>query len=462
VWGTDILLQFSPAIPRIVQVNPDARVLAFTFALSVLTGALFGLAPALSTSKTDLVGSLKKGGHAFQGSPHNRLRGVLVAAETAVAVVLLVGAGLLIGSFRQMTDVDPGFNFDHVLTFKLALPNVQYSEEQKRKFFDRLVDRVRNEPGVRSAAAMFPIPLGDSRISVSFEIEGRPISKADLPTAAFRQVSPGYFEAMGIPVIAGRDFTERDDATSPGAVIVNQEFERRFFPNENPIGKRIRPLVSRTGEPITRNIIGVVGDVKHRSLRDELSPEFYMAYSQLFVANMSVVVRTQGDPRNMITVMRGIVFSMDKDLPLYNVKTMDEILSGSVAQPRFNALLLGIFASVALVLTGVGLYGIVAYSVECRTREIGLRMALGAGRPDILRMMVGNGLALTLTGLAIGLSAAFFITRLMSSLLFRVTPTDPVTLTTAALILLGVAVLASFIPARRATEVDSMVALRHE
>jgi putative ABC transport system permease protein len=442
--------------------SPDARVLIFSLALSILTGVVFGLAPALSASRTDLAGTMKQGGHGSQDMPHSRLRGVLVSAETALAVMLLAAAGLLIGSFRHLTEVDPGFNPDRLLTFRLALPDARYPNEKRKEFFDRLVERVRSEPGVHSAAAMFPLPLGDSRVTISFEVEGRPVPQAELPTAAFRQVSSGYFEAMGIPMISGRDFSERDDDRSPGVVIVNQEFVLRFLPGEDPVGRRIRPQISYSGEAVMRTIVGVVGDVRHESLSAGPTPEYYIPYGQLFVANMTVVVRTTGDPRGSFNGMRRIVAAMDKSLPLHNVKTMEEVLSGSVVRPRFNALLLGIFACVALILTGVGLYGIVAYSVGCRTREIGLRMALGAGRKEILRTIVWKGLCLTLIGMTIGLLGAFVVTRLMSSFLVDATPADPSTLVTTAFILFGVSALASYIPARRATKVDSMVALRHE
>jgi putative ABC transport system permease protein len=405
---------------------------------------------------------MKQGGQGSQDAPHSRLRGVLVSAETALAVMLLAGAGLLIGNLRHMTHLEPGFEFDRLLTFRLALPDPRYTNEKKKEFFDRLIELVRNEPGVRSAAAMFPLPLGESRVSISFEIEGRPVRQAELPTAAFRQVSPGYFEAMGIPRISGRDFSERDHVQSPPVIIVNQEFARRFFPREDPLGKRIRPQISYTGDPVMRRIVGIVGDVRHESLSAGPTPEYYIPYGQLFVANMTVLVRTTGDPRNSVNGMRRIVASMDKDLPLYNVKTMGEVLSGSLAQPRFNALLLGIFAGFALLLTGVGLYGIVAYSVECRTREIGLRMALGAGRPDILRTIMWKGLCLTLIGLSTGSLGALMAIRLMSRFLEDVISAHPAALVVTPLTLLGVATLASDIPARRATKVDSMVALRHD
>jgi putative ABC transport system permease protein len=263
-------------------------------------------------------------------------------------------------------------------------------------------------------------------------------------------------------MISGRDFSDRDDVKSPGVVIVNQEFLRRFLPGEDPVGKRIRPQISYTGEPVMRTIVGVVGDVRHEGLASGSTPEYYIPYGQLFVANMTVLVRTAGEPRASFNGMRRIVASMDKSLPLYNVKTMEEVLSGSVARPRFNALLLGIFAFFALILTGVGLYGIVAYSVGCRTREIGLRMALGAGRSEILRTIVWKGLWLTLIGGTIGLIGAFIVTRLMSSFLVDVTPADPSTLVLTALILFGVSALASYIPARRATKIDSVVALRND
>jgi len=464
IAGTRWLLHLSVNnIPRLDDVGLDARVFGFTLGVSLLTAILFGVAPALRLSRTDLTQTLKEGGRGSGGgAAQTRFRAGLVVAETAIAAVLLTGAGLLLESFRRLEGVSPGFQPRGIVTFDTSLPESAYPEDREARFYDDLVAAVRGRGGVRSAAAIFPLPLGSARIGISFQIEGRPIAKADEPVAEFRQITPGYFETLGIPIVEGRDFTPRDDKSAPPVVIVNRTFASRYFPGEDALGKRIEPGVSRDGQRTVREIVGVVGDVKHRGLGEENEPEFYVPSRQLSIADMTVVARVDGDPQILQRDVRAIVASLDKDVPVYHQHTLDDYVIDAVAQPRFNALLLSLFAGLALVLTAVGLYGVLAYAVALRTREIVIRMALGARRGDILRMVVRRGLALALTGVGIGLLAALLTTRLLRGLLFHVAPTDPATFVASGLLLAAVALAASWLPARRATRLSPMEALRRE
>jgi len=464
LFGTRWLLHLSVSnIPRLDDVGLDVRVFAFTLAVSVLTAILFGVAPAMRLSRTDLAETLKEGGRGSEGGAgHTRFRSGLVVAETAIAAVLLTGAGLLLESFRRLENVSPGFEPRGIVTFDTSLPESAYPEDRQARFYDDLVAAVRERGGVRSAAAIFPLPLGSARIGISFQIEGHPVAKADEPASAFRQVTPGYFGTLGIPILEGRDFTSRDDKTGPPVIIVNRTFARRYFPGESALGKRIHPGIARDGESVTREIVGVVGDVKHRGLGEEDEPEFYFPHRQLSIADMTVVARVEGDPKILQRDARAIVASLDKDVPVYHAYELNDYLLDAVAQPRFNALLLSVFAGVALVLTAVGLYGVLAYAVALRTREIVIRMALGARRADILRMVVRRGLGLALTGVGVGLLAALLTMRLLRGLLFQVAPTDPATFVASGLVLAAVAFAASWFPAHRATRFNPMEALRRE
>jgi putative ABC transport system permease protein len=464
MWGTDVLVALSREdIPRAAQIGLDGRVLGFTFLVSILTGLIFGLVPALHSSKTELTEALKEGGRgSTEGARRNRLRAVLVVGEVAVAIILLAGAGLLIQSLRRLQQVDPGFNPNNVLTFSIGLPEVKYKPEQQVQFYRQLQTRIDSLPGVKSSSGGYPLPMGGDRMRVTFETEGRPIPKGELPATEIRTIGLDYFRTLGIPLIKGRDFTERDDEKAPAVIIVNEAFARKFFPGEDPIGKLIKPGISAGDEESPmREIVGVVGNVRHMSLSAETDPEAYEPHAQL-TFDMAVLVRTETDPLSIAGAVQSEIRAMDKDLPAYNIKTMDQYLAASVAHPRFNTLLLTLFAGMALLLTAVGLYGVMSYSVNQRTHEIGIRMALGANRSDVLKLVIGQGMTLTAIGVSVGLTGAFFLTRLLENFLFGVNSTDPATFAAIAMLLVAVALLACFIPARRATKVDPMVALRYE
>jgi putative ABC transport system permease protein len=465
LWGLPLLVKLSgDDVPRATQIGIDARVLAFTLLVSLGTGIVFGLVPALHSSKTDLTESLKEGGRgSTEGASRNRVRGALVIAEVAIALVLLVGAGLLIQSLRRLQNVNPGFDSHNVLTLALGVPDVKYSTAQQAEFYRQLLSRIESLPGVRSASAVLPLPLSNDRIRITFETEGRPLPKGELPASEYRAVETNYFRTMGIPVLKGRDFTERDGMKSTAVIIVNQSFADKFFPGEDPIGKHIKPGISvDESKPGWREIVGVVGNVRHLSLGTEPDPEYYLPQAQMPFDSMIIVAKTEGDPRGSIAAIQNEVRSLDKDLPTYNIKTLEEYVAASVAQPRFNTLLLAMFAGLALILTAIGLYGVMSYSVTRRTHEIGIRMALGARQPDVLKMVVRQGMTLTIVGIGAGLIGAYFLTRLMSSLLFGVSATDPITFAAIPIVIAGVALGACFVPARRATKVDPMIALRYE
>ncbi|MBO0861031.1 MAG: ABC transporter permease [Chloracidobacterium sp.] len=463
-WGTAALVRLIPEeVPRLADINIDLRVFGFTLLLSVVTGVVFGLAPALQTSKIELTEAMKEGSRSV-GAGRGRLRGGLVVAEIAIALVVLIGAGLLLQTFRRLQQVDLGFDTHNMLTASVELPDARYPKpEQATVFYQTLLDRVKALPGVEAASAIIPQPLSGDTMTISFDIEGRNIPKGEQPSSHFRAISLDYFNVMMIPLLAGRAFTERDDAHSPGVLIVNETFAKRHFPNENPIGKHVKPGISLEGEPVWREIIGVVKDVKHRqSLSRDYEPEYYVPHAQMPINSMNLVVRTTNDPRGLARSLQQEVQSLDHDIPVPRIKTLEQYLGVAVAQPKFNALLIGLFAGLALLLTAVGLYGVMAYSVIQRAQEIGIRVALGARRGDVLRMVLRQGLKLTAVGLAIGLAAAYALTRYMQSLLFGVKPTDPVTFVAIALLLIAVALVACWIPARRATKVDPMAALRSE
>ena len=466
VWWSDLLVALGKEdIPRAVQVAIDWRVLGFTIAVSVLTGLIFGLVPAFHSSKSELVESLKEGGRGTgESARRNPVRSVLVVTELAIAVVLLVCAGLLIQSLWRLQRVNSGLQPENVMTFNLALPEIKYDYAKQSQFFADLKSRLETAPGVQSASAVYPLPLSDERFSISFQIEGREVPEKDEPSGDFFTTGIGYFRTMGIPILKGRDFDQNDRHGSTPVIIISDTFARQYFPNEDPLGKRIHPGISSIEgeESPVREIVGAVGDVRNRGLDTEPRPAYYVPQTQVPFSQMVVVIKTHNDPRGVVSGATKDVAAMDPDLPLFGVKTMEEYLSASVASPRFNTTLLSIFAGVALVLTIVGLYGVMSYSVAQRTNEIGIRMALGAQGRDVLIMIVKQGSKLILIGLAIGLLGAYALTRLVASLLFGVTAKDPFTFAVVAMLLAIVALLACYVPAWRATKVDPMEALRCE
>jgi putative ABC transport system permease protein len=465
LWVTDFLVRLIPEdIPRLSAIHLDSHVLVFTIALSLVTGLLFGMAPALQVSTSGLSDSLKEGGRgATEGIHRHRVRSTLVVTEVAVAAMLLVGAGLLIRSFVWLERVDPGFNPHHVLTFKVELPDSRYSAPRMVDLFRQIVARLNHLPGVRSASALYPFTLNGDEVDTTFDIEGRSIAEANRPRTAYTWVEPGFFGTLGIPVLSGRDFTARDDLKATAVIIINQTLARRFFLNENPVGKKISTGIGNGyKQPPMREIIGVVSDVKQEGLGADVTPAAYVSVAQSPFDVLTFVVHTEVDPASVVAAARNEVAAVDKDLPIFDVKTLDQYVSESLAQPHFSSLLLGVFAGLALALAAVGLYGVIAYSVVQRKHEFGVRMALGAEHQDVLRMVVGRGMMLTLAGVGIGLAGALALTRFLASRPFGIRPDDPATYAGVLLVMMGVALLASYIPARRATKVDPIVALRYE
>lgn len=465
VSSLGLLTRLMPAeIPRLNAIGLDGRLLSFAFLVSVLAGILFGLAPALQVSRIALTDSLKES-WSSEGKRRSGLRGALVISEIALAVVLLLGASLLIQSFLHLTRVDPGFNPRGVLTFEIDYSPTIKTGLTAPAFFREAIARIGAIPGVNSVSAAASLPLTGDNISMTVEIEGRPTPMESRPTADFNAVEPNYFHTLGITLIKGRDFTEYDNLKSTSVVIVNQTLARRFFGNQDPIGKRIRPGIGNgygPGEPPMREIVGVIGDVKQSGLGIDAAPEVYAPLAQSPFSDMFIVVRAANDPRTMIESVRHQVASLDKNEPIYHVKTLDQYFAQSLVLPRLITFLLSGFAALALILACLGVYGVVSYVTVQRTREIGIRMALGSQRRDVLQMIIREGLRPALIGLAIGVAGTLKLTRLLSSLLYGVTPTDPRTFGVVSLILLGVALLASYIPARRAAGIDPMLSLRHE
>jgi putative ABC transport system permease protein len=442
----------------------DVPVLAFTFGISILTGLLFGLVPAWRSSHTDLNTTLKEAaGRSESAGGSHRIRSFLLAGEVALAVLLSVSAGLLLRSFVRVTEVNPGVRTANILTMNLSLPEVKYDTPQKRAtFYKDLIERVDALPGVRSAGAVVFLPLRVSILSFriwvnSFTIEGRPpVPQDKQPLADYRPATPGYFNTMGIALRQGRLFDQHDDLDAKRVVLVNEAMVRKHFPHENPLGQRIV-----MGKPM--EIVGVVADAKLYGLDAPVEPAVYVPHAQHSGdSSMAVVVRTEGDPTVVAAAVRREILKLDPEQPISNVRSMEQVLSDSLMLRRVAMLLLTVFASLALTLATVGIYGLTAYSVSRRTHEIGLRVALGASQSQILRMVVGRGLVTSLIGAAIGVAAAFELTRGLSGMLYGVTATDPLVFAGVPLLLIAVSVLASYVPARKATRIDPLVALRYE
>jgi putative ABC transport system permease protein len=467
-WGLRLLVDLNPAnIPRLENIRLDSRVLWFTLGISLLTGVIFGLVPALQATHLKLSETLKEGGRTGGGGAAGRRaqqsRGAFIVAEVALTLALLVGAGLLIRSFWRLQQIDTGFKPDHLLTLRVTLWGSNYRERgQAVSFFDRLQERLAALPGVVSASATTGIMLRKLANSASFTIENRPRDPNELALELpFDRVQPNYFQTMGIPLVKGRAFTAQDTRDTPMVTIVNETFVKRYFPNDDPIDKR---FTFGGGGPNARwiTIVGVVRDTKRQGVDQPVRIESWMPLAQRPAGSMEVVLRTTGDPLALTNAVREAVWSLDRNLPIPSIQTVEHLLSERVSQQRLNMLALGLFALVALVLAAVGIYGVMSYAVTQRTQEIGVRMALGAQASDVLRMVVWRGMSLALIGVALGLAAALALTRVMRNLLFEVSVTDPFTFAAIPVLLTGVAFVACWIPARRATKVDPLVALRYE
>jgi predicted permease len=466
-WGVRALGQWSGAsLPAMHEIGIDAWVLAFTLGVSVVTGLVFGLAPAFQASRADVNAALKQEGRGDLGGHRNWLRHLLVVSEVALALVLLIGAGLLIKSFSRLMEVNPGFRTDGVLTFQVTLPRGK-SSPQKVNFIEQIVQRLKALPGVQTAAATDSLPLTDFERVTATEVEGRPpidfskVKPGEVAPASRPTVTLDYFNAMGIPVRNGRAFTSQDARPTAGSVIVNEAFEKHHFPGQSAVGKRIRLMAGRA-EPRWQTVVGVVGDVRQSGLAGDVMLEVYSPELEDVGGALSFVIRVAGEPAGLISAVRAVVAEVEPNQPLYNVMTMEQRLANTTTSRRLNTALLGSFAAVALLLAVVGLYGVMSYAVTQRRREIGVRMALGAQKSDVLGLIVRGGLRLALAGVGIGLIGAFALTRYLSSLLFDIQPTDPVTFLGVAGALTGVVLLASWLPARRAARVNPMVALRYE
>ncbi len=463
-WGVRVMTRLMPAslgaaILNVAPVRLDAQVLLFTLAVSVVTGVLFGLVPALAATRLNLSEKLKEGSPGT-GARSGLLRGALAVSEISLALILLIGAGLLIKSFYRVLSVDPGFTTEHILTMSLSLTDSRYPQpNQKRAFYSEVLRRVETLPGVRSATFVDSLPLSPytakMMIRTATASESGTVSDVTLMMSRLT-VSPAYFYTLGIRLLKGRTFTDADDEQAPKVAVVNETLARHMWPNDDPVGKQL-PLM---GDGIT--VVGVVGDTRHEGLSADVQSEIYVPLLQQGVPSMQLAVRTAADPVSMISAVRTQIADVDPEEPIYNVSTLEQTLSDSVAPRRFNMLLLGIFAGIALALSTVGIYGVMAFSVTQRTREIGIRMALGAEQRDVLELMARQALGVTLAGIVFGVAGAWALTRFLTSFLYGVQPTDLATFVVVPLALVGVSLLACYIPARRATKVDPMEALRYE
>ena len=465
-WGTDLLVSLIPdSIPRSQDIRLDGAVLAFTFFASLGTGILFGLAPALQTSRLDLRGALNDSGRGTSSGGHHRLRNTLVVVEVALALLLLTGAGLLLQSFARLSRVNPGVQPDRLLTAVITLSNTAYPKPENIALFqEQLLTRIRALPGVRNASTVFPLPLSGSNVTTSFDLQEHPKPEGQRDASPIRVAGSDYFQTMGVSLVRGRLFDSSDRFESKQVMIINERFAEKFFPGENPVGKRMQPSFSLTDDdgPM-REIVGIVSNVKHQSLRTDFTPEMYVPASQFPIGFLSLVVRTTtSQPTALTASIRNVLGQIDPGVPLTRVRLFDDYIARSLARPRFNAFLLSIFAGVSLLLTAIGIYGVMAYSVAQRRQEIGIRMALGAQKGDVLRMVVGGGIRLTALGVVIGITAAYALTRLLGNLLYGIGSFDAATLGAVAFLLGAIALLACWLPAQRAAAVNPLTALREQ
>jgi putative ABC transport system permease protein len=466
VWGVDAMVALAPdALPRAQEITLDARVLAFTIGVSLVSGVVFGLMPALTGSRPDLHESLKDGTRGTSSS-RGRLRKTLVVSEVALSLVLLVGAGLMLRSFLTLRSVDPGLHPEHVLTLRVSLPSPTGTPDAAERmrwvaWFDRALERLRGLPGVVEVGATTLLPFDGDTQDTSFDIEGYTPPPGSSPDNEIRSVEAGYFEAMGIPLVSGRLIGRGDTAEAPPIVVINQAMAKKYWPHENALGKRLKLHSSFAPQKDFSTVVGVVGDVRGYGLDQAPRAEMYFPYPQLrYPAALAVVLKTAGDPAALVPSVRAAIAEVDRQQPIFNVTPMTELIATSMAQRRFSLVLMLIFGATALLLAAVGIYGVMSYTVAQRTQEIGIRVALGASPSSVLGMVVRDGMRLVLIGLALGLAGAFATSRLVASLLYGVTATDLVTYGAIALVLALVALLATVIPARRATRVDPMLALR--
>jgi len=461
-WGVHALLSLIPSgvpLPRIEEIGADVRVLAFGFLLVILTGILFGLAPAWQASHVNI-------SEAFKASASARLRlspsRFLVSAEVALAMLLLIGAGLMIRSFARLVSVDPGFQPEHVLTMRLLLSPSKYFQKPPRgpAFIEEIRERVESLPQVQAAGFIHTLPLSGQRSATGFfRADGPAPQPGTFPVADVSVITPGYFRTMGIPMASGRDFEPRDRSDAPAVAIINRTLANKFYPSEDPIGK---PLSIQWSGANPKQIVGIVGDIRHSALDSEPRPTIFLASAQNPNIFASLVVRTSSDPVQLATAIQAEIHAIDKDQPVADIRTMDDVLSDSVARPRFQSVLLGLFSGLALLLALVGIYGVMSYSVTCQTHDIGIRMALGAQPADVLKLVLREALILTKAGLAAGLATTFALTRYLSSLLYGITPTDRGTFAGVVILLAAAALGAAYVPARRATKIDPIRALRYE
>jgi len=462
-WGTDLLVAYGPAdVPRLRDVSLDRYVLFFTLSVSTLTGVLFGLAPALHASKPNPGNMLKESGRGASNTGRNRMRSAWIVSEVALSLMLLGGAGLLINSFWRLLQTDAGFDATNVLALDIPLSRTTYKNpEQRSAAFEQLIGRVKNVPGVQDVSVVSNVPLTDMDIEISFQIEGHtPFKPGEEAVADYTVTGADYFRTMNIVLLHGRVFTNYDTANSPQVMIISNAFAKRYFPNEDAVGKRI---IFDGKDEAPREIVGIVGDVRRKGLDLQVQPEMYVSHIQNPERRLNLVIRTEARDASQLTqAARAEVKAFDPNQIIWRAQTLEQLLGTSLAPRRFNMLLLGVFAAVALVLAAVGLYGVMSYSVSWRTQEIGIRMALGARRADVLRLVIRQGMVMTLIGLAVGLVGAFAMSRVLTGMLYGVSATDPLTFVGVSIVLLAVALLACLLPARRATRVEPIVALRAE
>ena len=464
MWGVDALLRLNgDKIPRAYEIGLDSRVVLFTAAVSILTGIIFGLIPAFQSSRVELNDVLKEGGRGGARVLRQGIRNALVVVEVSMAIILLVGAGLLIRSFIRLQHVSPGFDPRNLLVMQLSLPDFKYHEVQKKGvFYDEMLERIRSLPGVTKAGAISVLPMSGQNQSGSFTIQGKVVPKGELSPHGDRwAASADYFQTMNIALVRGRYFTEHDRVDAPNVAIVDESMARKYWPDQDPIGQRIT-FDGSDENPNWREIVGIVGHVKHKGLEGESRVQYYIPFDQQPRSDMFLAIRTVGEPSSLAGAVRNTIRGLDTDLPVYRVSTMDTLVAESLTQRRFAMLLLGIFAFVALALAVVGIYGVMSYMVAQRTNEIGIRMALGARVSDVVKLVVGQGMLPVIAGVVLGLAGAFLGARLMASLLFGVTATDPLTFIAVSITLALVAFLACFIPARRAARINPVTAIRYE